>query len=218
MPSRASVINSLLTKYNSQIEQNESGIIETAAFKFLICQLIDKDFGAGGGGGGGSTTPQVVSDGIDQSTDINTILTRLGSIDNKALLQSDIVAAIQSAADIDTIITRLSSIDSKSPTLPQRVQVAIDPNTSYPLDTGTIEILGLEIHYPTPSVCKLHLVTNGQITGIFNFRPVQSNGSWAHVLLEGRSTDLPAWIPLNSSLYNPQIQICNTYLTYTKTP
>jgi hypothetical protein len=127
MPSRTSVINSLLTRYNSQIEQNESGVIETAVFKFLICQLIDKDFGSGGGGGG-STTAMTISDGIGISTEIDAILTRLASLDTKALLQADIVTAINSSVDIDAIITRLTSIDNKA--LSQaNIQNAIDASS-----------------------------------------------------------------------------------------
>jgi hypothetical protein len=119
MPTRTEVIQSLLTKYNSQIEQNESGIIETAIFKFLICQLVDTNFG--GGSGGGSTSPLNIATGVNQSTKIIDIAALLASIDNSLfngsrglLNQAGVTTAINNALDIDTLISKLTSIDNKA--------------------------------------------------------------------------------------------------------
>ena len=136
---RSTVIASRISAYDKIINDNRTiPDTELAIFKLAICQLVDA---ALGGGSGGGTTPTIVSNGIDASTDINTILTRLASIDGKALLQADIVAAIQSASDIDTIIARLSSIvtntsnvvttyTTTNPTITDAGVVAIDANAS----------------------------------------------------------------------------------------
>jgi hypothetical protein len=75
MPTRSEVITSLIAKYNAQITDTESAVVETAVQKLAIAQLVDAAFSGGGG-----TTIATVSDGIDASVDINTILTRLATI------------------------------------------------------------------------------------------------------------------------------------------
>jgi len=75
---RAQVINSLIQKYDAQITDAESAVVETAVQKLAIAQLVDAAFSGGGGG----TTIATVSDGIDASVDIGTIVTRLTTIQN----------------------------------------------------------------------------------------------------------------------------------------
>lgn len=104
---RATVIADLITKYDSIITGQDKSAIELAVFKIAICQLVDAAFSSGGGGG---TSIGTISDGIDASVDIDTIITRLASLDTGKLTQSDIITAIQAAADIDTIITNLATI------------------------------------------------------------------------------------------------------------
>lgn len=109
---RSQVISNLITKYDKVVTGNDKSAIEVAVFKIAMCQLVDAAFSGGGGGGG--TTIGTVSDGIDGSIDINTIITRLSSIDTNQLTQAGVVTAIQSAADIDTIITRLTAIETNT--------------------------------------------------------------------------------------------------------
>jgi hypothetical protein len=109
---RSTVIASQISKYDKIINDNRTiPDTELAIFKLAICQLVDAAF-SGGGGGGTATTPQIISDGIDGSIDVNTIVARLVDLVAKPNppTQADITAAIQAAADIDTIITRLTSI------------------------------------------------------------------------------------------------------------
>jgi hypothetical protein len=110
---RSQVISGLITKYDQIVNGPDKSAIELAVFKLAICQLVDAAF-SGGSGSGSGTTIATVSDGIDGSADINTIVARLVDLVAKPNppTQSDITAAIQSAADIDTIITRLTSIDT----------------------------------------------------------------------------------------------------------
>lgn len=109
---RSTVIAGLITKFDSVINGTDASAIELAVFKLAICQLVDAAFSGGGGGGG--TTIGTVSDGIDGSVDIDTIITRLTSIDTNRLTQANVEAAIQAAADIDTIITHLTTIASNT--------------------------------------------------------------------------------------------------------
>lgn len=129
-----------------------------AIFKLAICQLVDAAFGGGGGGG---TTPQIVSDGIDASTDINTILARLTSIDNKALLQADIVAAIQSAADIDIIIARLTSIVTNTSVGASNIVTTYTPTNPTITDTGVVAI-------PANTARKHAIIVNRSTTNTVN--------------------------------------------------
>jgi hypothetical protein len=103
---RSTVIADLITKYDAIVTGQDKSAIELAVFKIAICQLVDAAFSGGGGG----TTIATVSDGIDASVDIGTIITRLASLDTGKLTQSDITSAIQAAADIDTIISNLATI------------------------------------------------------------------------------------------------------------
>jgi hypothetical protein len=112
MPTVTDVVTARIAKWQSQIEQTEYGDLDNAILNYVICQLVDASFS--GGGGGGSTSAATIASGINSSSDIDTIATRLTSIDTKTISQSDIVTAIQSAADIDTIISRLISIDTKT--------------------------------------------------------------------------------------------------------
>ena len=100
---RATVIADLITKYDAIVTGQDKSAIELAVFKIAICQLVDA-------ASGGGTTIATVSDGIDASVDIGTIITRLTSLDTGKLTQSDITSAIQAAADIDTIISNLTTI------------------------------------------------------------------------------------------------------------
>ena len=108
---RSSVIADLIDKYDAIVTGQDKSAIELAVFKIAICQLVDAAFSGGGGGG---TTIGTVSDGIDASVDIGTIITRLTSLDTNRLTQANIESAIQAAADIDTIITRLTSIETNT--------------------------------------------------------------------------------------------------------
>lgn len=135
---RSTVIASRISAYDKIINDNRTvPDTELAIFKLAICQLVDAAFSGGGGGG---TTIGTISDGIDASTDINTILTRLTSIDNKALLQADIVAAIGSAADIDTIIARLNSIVTNTSIGASNVITTYTPTNPTITDTGVVAI------------------------------------------------------------------------------
>ena len=109
---RSQVISSLISKYDKVVNGSDRSAIELAVFKIAICQLVDAAFSGGGGGGG--TTIGTVSDGIDGSIDINTIIARLTSIDTNRLTQANVEGAIQSAVDIDTIITRLTAIQTNT--------------------------------------------------------------------------------------------------------
>jgi hypothetical protein len=82
MPTRSEVITSLIAKYNAQITDTESAVVETAVMKLAIAQLVDAAFSGGG------TTIATVSDGIDASADIGTIVTRLTTIASNAALES----------------------------------------------------------------------------------------------------------------------------------
>jgi hypothetical protein len=135
---RSTIIASRISAYDKIINDNRTvPDTELAIFKLAICQLVDAAFGGGGGGG---TTPAIVADGIDASVDINTILTRLASIDTKTLLQADIVAAIQSAADIDTIITRLTSIATNTSVGASNVVTTYTVTNPTITDTGVVAI------------------------------------------------------------------------------
>lgn len=48
MPTRSEVITSLIAKYNAQITDTESAVIETAVQKLAIAQLVDAAFSGGG--------------------------------------------------------------------------------------------------------------------------------------------------------------------------
>lgn len=109
---RSQVIASQIAKYDAQITSKEGAVLESAIAKLAIAQLVDAAFSGGGGGGG--TSIQTVSDGIDQSIDINAIIAALGAINGKTMVQADIVAAIQAAADIDTVIARLEAIEGNT--------------------------------------------------------------------------------------------------------
>lgn len=114
MPTRAEVIAAKIRQYDAQITGLQDAVADSAIAKLAIAQMVDASFGGGGGGGGG-TSPLAVSDGIDQSIDIGTIIARLVDLVAKPNppTQADIVAAIQTAADIDTLIARLISIDGR---------------------------------------------------------------------------------------------------------
>jgi hypothetical protein len=100
--SRSTVIADLIDKYDAIVTGQDKSAIELAVFKIAIAQLVDA--------ASGGTTITTVSDGIDASVDIGTIITRLASLDTGKLTQSDITSAIQAAADIDTIISNLATI------------------------------------------------------------------------------------------------------------
>ena len=126
---RSTVIEDLITKYDAIVTGQDKSAIELAVFKIAICQLVDAAFSGGGGG----TTIATVSDGIDDSVDIGTIITRLTSLDTAKLTQSDITTAIQAAADIDTIISNLATIaTNQSPV----VVATYTHSTASVVDTG----------------------------------------------------------------------------------
>ena len=163
---RSQVISNLITKYDKVVTGNDKSAIELAVFKIAICQLVDAAFSGGGGGGGGGTTIATVSDGIDASVDINTIISNLSSIDTRLtsintgqLTQAGVQAAIQAAADIDTIITRLAAIETNtagggggggtsSATIASGVDASVDINTIITrltnLDTGKLTQANVE--------------------------------------------------------------------------
>lgn len=113
MPIYTDVVASRIEKYRAQLarENGNDADINMAMFWIAIGGLVDAAF-SGGGGGGGSTSASTIAQGINQSTDIDTIATRLASIDDNQLNQSAVRAAIDSAIDIDAILTRLISIDT----------------------------------------------------------------------------------------------------------
>jgi hypothetical protein len=155
----------------------------------------------------------VRQDTIDSN---GTIVTKLVNLDGTTPSSPPVPPLIPIANS--KIEELLGSINNKTRPTPQRVQLNIDSNTAYPIepDLDSIQILGLSIVFTSPKVCKLHLINNVQVIGIFNFRPIQSSGKCAHILMPDRSIALPTWIPLNTSLYNPEDIPILTYLTYSK--
>jgi hypothetical protein len=125
---RSTVIADLITKYDAIVTGQDKSAIELAVFKIAICQLVDAAFSGGGG-----TTIATVSDGIDASVDIGTIITRLTSLDTAKLTQSDITTAIQAAADIDTIISNLATIATNQAPV---VVATYTHSTASVVDTG----------------------------------------------------------------------------------
>jgi hypothetical protein len=125
MPTRSEVIASLIDKYNAQITDTESAVVETAVMKLAIAQLVDAAFSGGGGGG---TTIATVSDGIDASVDINTILTRLATIatNTTAIVVTSYDQAETQTAAIGTNWTALASGATKNITVLNRTGTSID--------------------------------------------------------------------------------------------
>jgi hypothetical protein len=112
---RSTVIRSQIATYDKIINDNRTTPdTELAIFKLAICQLVDAVFS--GGGGGGSTTAQIVSDGIDQSADINTIITRLTTIaTNTSTGASNVVSSYLPSvpAAIDTGVVAIAANASR---------------------------------------------------------------------------------------------------------
>jgi hypothetical protein len=115
MPIYSDVVASRLEKYRAQLERvdGNDADIDSAILKYVICQLVDAAFG-GGGGGGTSTSAATIAQGINQSTDIDTIVARLTDIDANQINQSSVKSAIESATNLSAIVNRLISIDSKT--------------------------------------------------------------------------------------------------------
>ena len=126
MPTRSEVITSLIAKYNAQITDTESAVVETAVQKLAIAQLVDAAFSGGGGGGG--TTIATVSDGIDASVDINTILTTLTTIatNTTAIAVTSYDQAETQTAATGTNWTALASGATKNITVRNRTGTSID--------------------------------------------------------------------------------------------
>lgn len=115
MPIYTDVVASRIEKYRAQLERENGNDadIDTAILKYVICQLVDAAFGGGGGGGGGSTSATTIAQGINQSTDIDAIVTKLTSIDANQVNQSSIKAAIETATNLTSIVNKLTAIDVK---------------------------------------------------------------------------------------------------------
>jgi hypothetical protein len=124
MPTRSEVISSLISKYNAQITDTESAVVETAVMKLAIAQLVDAAFSGGGGG----TTIATVSDGIDASVDINTILTTLTTIatNTTAIVVTSYDQAETQTAATGTNWTALASGATKNITVRNRTGTSID--------------------------------------------------------------------------------------------
>jgi hypothetical protein len=124
MPTRSEVITSLIAKYNAQITDTESAVVETAVQKLAIAQLVDAAFSGGGGG----TTIAAVSDGIDASVDINTILTTLTTIatNTAAIVVTSYDQGETQTAATGTNYTALSSGATKNITVRNRTGTSID--------------------------------------------------------------------------------------------
>jgi hypothetical protein len=122
MPTRSEVISSLISKYNAQITDTESAVVETAVMKLAIAQLVDAAFSGGG------TTIATVSDGIDASVDINTILTRLTTIatNTTAIVVTSYDLGETQTAATGTNWTALASGATKTITVRNRTGTSID--------------------------------------------------------------------------------------------
>jgi hypothetical protein len=122
MPTRSEVITSLIAKYNAQITDTESAVVETAIQKLAIAQLVDAAFSGGG------TTIATVSDGINDSVDIDTILTRLATIatNTAAIVVTSYDLAETQTAATGTNWTALTSGATKNITVRNRTGTSID--------------------------------------------------------------------------------------------
>jgi hypothetical protein len=193
--SRSQVISGLISKYDLIVNGQDKSAIELAVFKIAICQLVDAVFSGGGGGGGGSTSSATVSDGIDGSTDITTILSRLTDLVAKPNppTQADIVSAIQSAADIDTIIARLTSLDTGKLTqasVEAAIQSAADIDTiiarlsSIVSNTGNISVVGSSVN--TVNSYSRATIAITDVGGTI----IASNANRKHAIIVNRSVNV----------------------------
>lgn len=84
MPIYTQVVASRISKYRAQLERDNGNDadIDMAMFRIAIGGLIDAAF-SGGGGGGGATSAATITQGINDAVDIDTLIARLVSIDNK---------------------------------------------------------------------------------------------------------------------------------------
>lgn len=113
MPVYTDVVASRIEKYRAQLERENGNDadIDMAMFRIAIGGLIDAAFS--GGGGGTSTSATTIAQGINQSSDIDTIVLRLTNIDANQINQSSVKAAIESATNLLAIVNQLASIDAK---------------------------------------------------------------------------------------------------------
>jgi hypothetical protein len=131
---RSTVIADLITKYDAIVTGQDKSAIELAVFKIAICQLVDAAFSGGGGG----TTIATVSDGIDASVDIGTIITGLNTI---ATNQSPVVVGTythSTASVVDTGVTVLAANASR------KAATIINRSATDPVDLffGTVGTFG----------------------------------------------------------------------------
>lgn len=154
MPIYTDVVASRIEKYRSQLERENGNDadIDMAMFRIAIGGLIGAAFSGGTSTSATSTSATTIAQGINQSTDIDTIALRLTSIDANQINESSVKAAIESAANLTTIINRLLNIDAKliqQADIVSAIQTATDidaliaqltivANNTYPVGARTI--------------------------------------------------------------------------------
>lgn len=109
--------------------------------------------------------------------------------------------------------TTINAVPTPSPELAETI---IGSGQSYAIPAIADSILELKIRFPTPQVCKLHLIKSNDLIGVFNFRQIGSAGTHGHILMADRSIQLPVRVPISCSLLNPNGSSLQVYLTYSK--